>query len=343
MKINNQNFITGPLIIDIDGFDLTEEDRSLIENRLVGGVILFSRNYENKTQLIKLCKAIKVINPNCLVAVDQEGGRVQRFRHEFTRLPPMQKLGDLYSRDPSLAIKTSENMGWLMAVELVLCGVDISFAPVLDVDDSFSDVIGDRAFANHPEVISKLAEAFIMGMNSAGMKATGKHFPGHGSVKQDSHLELPVDLRDLDEITGWDLIPFQRLIGQLDGIMPAHIVFPAVDEDPVGFSSFWLKDSLRKRLGFEGVIFSDDLTMEGAAKVGGYSLRAEKAIEAGCDALLVCNNRPGVLEILKFLESRSDLQINSRLATMRATAMSYESDIMRHPRWAEAQSQLDSL
>ena len=309
---------SGPVVIDVKGTELTEEDIALIDRKEVGGVILFSRNYENKAQLCALTAAIKKINPACLIAVDHEGGRVQRFREGFTRIPAMQKLGELYKSDPDLALEGSRNIGWLLAVELIACQIDISFTPVLDVDDSLSDIIGDRSFSPDAIMATQLAGALIDGMKEAGMACTGKHFPGHGGVKQDSHLELPIDVRNMSDIEARDLIPFKKLLPSLDAVMPAHIIFSDMDSKPVGFSEVWLKDYLRNDLGYEGIIFSDDLSMEGAAGVGAYCLRAKLAIEAGCDSVLVCNNRDGAIEVIEYISQNPDLLINSRLDRMLA-------------------------
>ena len=340
MKITNPELITGPLIIDIESYDLSSDDKLLIQNPFVGGVILFSRNYENKHQLKKLCREIKAISSACLIAVDHEGGRVQRFKKDFSRIPCMQKLGQVYLEHTDKSLKLAEDFGWLMAAELIDCGVDLSFAPVLDVDDSFSDIIGDRAFSNDPKIVTHLADSFISGMRQAGMKATGKHFPGHGGVKQDSHCELPVDDRTLSEIEHRDLTPFKALLPKLAGIMPAHIVYPQIDPHPVGFSRWWLQTYLRESLNYNGIIFSDDLSMEGAAVAGAYSERAKFAISAGCDALLVCNHRHGAIEVLAEIERNEKMQINSRLISMLAANQAHESDIMRHPRWQGLQAML---
>ena len=295
----------GPVMMDIQGTTLSVEDRELLKHPLIGGLIYFARNYESIEQLSALSADIRRVRPDILLAVDQEGGRVQRFKEGFTRLPAMQRFLPLYRRQATSALALVKDCGWLMAVELLAVGVDFSFAPVLDVDDHHSQVIADRAFSNNPDEVTVLAQAFLEGMKQAGMANTGKHFPGHGSVVADSHHELPVDERPYTDIRQKDLVPFQQLSSQLDAIMPAHIVFPKIDDHSVGFSSHWLKNILRGQLNFNGIIFSDDLSMQGAAKIGSYGERALAALRAGCTMVLVCNSREGVVNVLDAL-SRSD-------------------------------------
>jgi len=292
----------GSVMIDIEGTALTTEDRQLLQHPSVGGVIYFSRNYESPDQISTLSADIRRCRPEILIAVDQEGGRVQRFRAGFTRLPAMQRFLPLFHKNADAALSLVENCGWLMAVELLAVGVDFSFAPVLDVDDNFCKVIADRSFSSDPDEVTALAGAFMRGMKDAGMATTGKHFPGHGSVAGDSHAVSPTDNRTLDEIHLKDLIPFNALLPSLNAVMPAHIIFPQLDSLPVGFSSYWLQTQLRNELHFDGVIFSDDLTMEGAAVAGNYGERAIAALSAGCDMVLVCNNRKGALEALAAVE-----------------------------------------
>lgn len=289
------------VMADIDGLVLTDEDKIFLLQPEIAGLILFSRNYESPKQLNDLCLSIKKLRSDLIISVDQEGGRVQRFRKGFLRLPPMAKLGSSYAEDPELALKQAHSLGWLMAAELIHYGIDISFAPVLDLDYSRSLVIGDRAFADAPEAVYQLADQFIVGMQSAGMAATAKHFPGHGYVQADSHLELPTDDRPEYEIFSNDLLPFKQLIAQnkLSAIMPAHVVYPSIDNDfTAGFSKIWLQKILRQDLGFDGLIYSDDLSMEGAAASGTPAVRAEKAKVAGCNVLLICNNRQAAQEIV---------------------------------------------
>jgi beta-N-acetylhexosaminidase len=286
---------------DIAGLELTPEDKTFLMQPEIAGLILFSRNYETPAQLKSLCDSIKALRNDLIIAVDQEGGRVQRFRNGFLRLPAMKQLGLSYQSNPQLALKQSQALGWLMAAELIHHGVDISFAPVLDLDYERSSVIGDRAFAQQPDTVYQLANQFIAGMRQAGMSATAKHFPGHGYVEADSHLELPKDTRSKDIIFEKDLVPFKQLIKEdkLAAIMPAHVVYPSVDENQTaGFSIKWLQEILKDQLGFQGLIYSDDLSMEGAAASGSPGVRAQKAYTAGCNVLLICNNREAAQEIV---------------------------------------------
>lgn len=308
---------TGSLMLDLEGLSMTGAEKQLITNPHVGGIILFARNFESVEQIRALVAEIRAIRPDIILAVDQEGGRVQRFREGFVKIPPMKVLGDLYDKDPDTARQRSYQCGWLMASEVLAVGVDISFAPILDVDCGLSQVIGDRAFHADPQIAVKLLREFIRGMSDAGMAATGKHFPGHGSVVADSHLALPVDERSWEEIEAHDLVPFSSLSRELQGIMPAHVVYAKVDSQPAGFSAFWLQDILRQRLGFDGVIFSDDLSMEGAVATGSFTERAYAALDAGCDMVLVCNHREGALEVLAALENRGQFPEQSRFTALR--------------------------
>jgi len=326
----------GPLMLDIEGVELTAADRELLCSPLVGGVILFARNIVSRQQVGELTAAIRAVAPGLLIAVDQEGGRVARLRSGYTALPPMARLGELWLRDQQAAVTAAGEIGWLMASEVLASGFDFSFAPVLDVDSDFCSVIGDRAFADSGAAVTALAGAFIAGMNEAGMAATGKHFPGHGGVRGDSHLELPVDLRSWQQLIERDLQPFAALAGQLGAVMPAHIVFPELDEKwPVGFSRRWLQDKLRGVLGFDGVIFSDDLSMEGAAAIGSYPERAQAALSAGCDMVLVCNHRAGAEQVLGWLAQQPPLD-SGRLAAMRRRQPVDWPALMALPRWRSA-------
>jgi len=293
----------GAVMLDLAGSQLGAEEKELLRHPSAGGVILFSRNFESPRQLRGLTREIRAERPELLVAVDHEGGRVQRFKEGFTRIPPMRLLGKRWEADAGEARALAEAIGYVIAVELQAHGLDFSFAPVLDVDFGSSSVIGDRAFSGEPAVIAALARAFVSGLAAGGAGSVGKHFPGHGYVKADSHLDVPVDARTFGEIDAGDLHPYRELIASgLTGVMPAHVLYPEVDERPAGYSRVWLQNILRGRLGFEGMIFSDDLSMEGARVAGGPAERALAAIDAGCDMVLLCNapgEVPGVLEALK--------------------------------------------
>lgn len=289
----------GQLMLDVEGLELTPEDREIIEHPLVGGIILFKRNYADRAQVKALTSAIKEIKKHCIIAVDQEGGRVQRFVEEFTILPALGTLGESYLRDPKTAIALARSHAHTLVTELKSVGVDISFTPVLDRNIGLSTVIGDRSFASDPENIVAIAQEYIAQMRIDGMPATGKHFPGHGAVVADSHYALPVDERDLDSIMQTDLIPFARLANQLGAVMAAHVCYPKVSELPAGFDRFWLQTLLRDRLSFKGVVFSDDLSMSATLAYGHYSDRAELSFAAGCDMVLVCNNRQGAIDVLE--------------------------------------------
>lgn len=306
----------GPVMLDVAGTTLTADDCARLRHPLTGGVILFSRNFESCAQLAQLTAEIHALrNPPLIIAVDHEGGRVQRFREGFTRIPPMRELGLVWDHDRRRAATLAHALGFVLAAELRVHGVDLSFTPVLDVDFGNSSVIGDRAFHSRPEAIAELATAVMHGLREGGMAAVGKHFPGHGHVRADSHHEVPVDDRPLADIEGEDLIPFRRLIDAgLGGIMPAHVIYPAVDAAPAGFSAIWLKRILRGELGFDGVIFSDDLSMEGASVAGGVVDRGRAALSAGCDMVLVCNNPQSADELLLGLEYAMPAVALARLA-----------------------------
>lgn len=282
----------GPVVLGVEGLELTEADRRRLMHPLTGGVILFSRNYASGAQLRVLTAAIHALrDPPLLICVDHEGGRVQRFRDGFTAVPAMRTLGAQWDRDVAGAATEARRLGRLMAAELRAHGVDFTFAPVLDLDFGASVVIGDRAFHDNPNAVAHLASCLRQGLNEGGCAAVGKHFPGHGYVAADSHVDLPVDSRGLDVMAAEDLVPFAVLAkAGLEAIMPAHVVYPAVDDQPAGFSRVWLQDVLRGRLGFDGIIFSDDLEMAGAQAAGDIVARAEAAVAAGCDMVLSCND-----------------------------------------------------
>ena len=304
-------------MLDLDGFDLSQIEKELLVHPQVGGVILFSRNYESKRQLRFLTKSIRQKMPDGLIAVDQEGGRVQRFRHEFVSLPAFKSYGHIYDKNPTESKKQAQEMAYTMARELIEVGVDMSFSPVLDVDRGYSEVIGDRSFHHDSNIVADLGRAFIQGMHRAGMPATGKHFPGHGAVRADSHKTLPVDQRHYEEIMHEDIQPFLNLNQVLDAVMPAHILYENVDSQPTCFSSFWLQKVLRATLKFEGVIFSDDLSMAGAEFVSDYVTRSEKALDAGCDMILVCNQQEQAIKVLEYLEKYTNFISERRLQNFR--------------------------
>ena len=298
----------GPVMVDVAGLELTDVERERLRHPLVGGVILFARNYSTPDQLHALTHAIRGLrHPHLLIATDQEGGRVQRFRHGFTLLPAMGDIGRLWDRQPHRALHLAQDAGYVMAAELRAHGVDVSFAPVLDIDYGRSAVIGNRAFHADPSAVGDLAMALMSGMHAAGMQSVAKHFPGHGWVEADSHLAEPVDQRPLRELEQADLLPYRRLFAAgLAGVMPAHVRYARVDVHAAGFSRFWLGEMLRARLGFDGAVFSDDLSMEGAGVAGDIVQRSQAALDAGCDMLLVCNNPAAADQVLGGLAWKHD-------------------------------------
>jgi beta-N-acetylhexosaminidase len=304
----------GPVMADIGGTTLTAEDREVLKHPLVGGLILFARNYTDPKQLKALCAELtKLKRPRLLLAVDHEGGRVQRFRVGFTRVPAMGSLGALHDEDRRKALAEARRWGRTIGKELAAFGIDLCFAPVLDRDTGRSQVIGDRAFSPDTGTIVALARAFSRGLAAAGLAATGKHFPGHGQVAADSHHALPVDRRGYDEIAKTDLVPFAELGNELPSLMLAHVRYSAVDPIPASLSKYWIQDVLRRRLRYDGALFCDDLSMGGAAVAGGPLERARLALEAGCDMLLVCNDRPGLLEVLGGLQAGDRREADRRL------------------------------
>ncbi|EDY86474.1 beta-hexosaminidase [gamma proteobacterium HTCC5015] len=306
-------------MLDLRGPEIDAVEREVLRHPNTGGLIYFARHYQSPQQIAELTREVRSIRPDLLIAVDQEGGRVQRFREGFTRLPPMRQLGQLWQRAPKQADQAAEALGWLMAAEVQSVGVDFSFAPVLDVDYGGSEVIGDRAFHSATEQIVELGGAFIRGMKAAGMAATGKHFPGHGFVAGDSHTEKPVDDRSLAAIKETDLMPFAQLAQQgMDAVMPAHVLYPQVDDKPAGFSRRWVREILRGDLGFDGVVFSDDLSMDGADLGIGYVERADFALNAGCDMVLVCNHPDIAERVVEQLRPPEDWRAD-RLARMQGS------------------------
>jgi len=332
----------GPLMIDVAGTELTAEDRRVLRHPLVGAVILFTRNYATPDQLTALVEEIRALRvPPLLVTVDHEGGRVQRFRSGFTELPPQRAIGHTYDLDPEAGRQLAWQCGWLLAAELRATGIDLSFAPCVDLDYGVSEVIGDRAYHRDPEIVARLAIAALQGMRAAGMMATAKHFPGHGAVVADSHRALPVDRRALAEL-GDDLLPYRRLVANgLAGIMVAHVLFPEIDEYPASFSRRWIQDELRWNLGFTGAVFSDDLSMEGAAVIGSVPERAQRALAAGCDVLAICNDRPAVLATLDALADAADPLSQVRLARMHGRPGPTRAQLLDDPRWRECRAAVD--
>jgi beta-N-acetylhexosaminidase len=289
------------LITDIQGPSLLEDEKKWLSHPFLGGIILFSRHFHSRDQLTQLIEEIKAINPDLLITVDHEGGRVQRFREGFTQVPAMGKIGALHESDPDKAKQLAKAAAIVLAFELQEVGVDLTYAPVLDINYERNTVIGDRAFSGQKEVITELASRFMLGLKEMNFAVVAKHFPGHGWVNLDSHVACPVDERSFEEIDQQDLEPFKQLLPQIDWMMPAHVVYEKVDSEPAGFSKFWLQNILRGQLGFDGRIVSDDLSMEGAAVKGDYKGRAQAALDAGCDILLACNNVDAPVEILNAL------------------------------------------
>ena len=339
MSLDNNQNLFGRLMISIDGTTLSSSDKDLIRNRHVGGIILFTRNFHSQPQIEELCSEIKNIKNNIIIAVDQEGGRVQRFNGEYTQLPSMQVLGDycISNNDYSFAA----DVGWLMSLELIASGVDISFAPVLDVDKNTSSIIGNRSFSNKPQNVVDIASHFIQGMSEAGMKATGKHFPGHGGIKEDSHIAEPIDIRSHNELMDTDLKPFIELKDKLSAVMTAHITYPDIDNVCVSFSEIWLKNVLQNNIGFNGVIFSDDLTMKGAGNTS-MDEKAIKALNAGCDMVLVCNDYKGANSVINRFE-KEDIDLNSRIGMMQKTKTCNWDDLADNPRVIETKQIIKTL
>jgi beta-N-acetylhexosaminidase len=333
MKENKMSL--GPIMCDLRGLQLEADEREMLLHPQVGGVILFTRNFESADQVAALCAAIHALRePHLLIAVDHEGGRVQRFREGFSRLPACALFGQCHNAKEGESL--AQQAGWLMAAELLAVGIDLSFAPVLDVGGKVSQVIGDRAFHINPEKVSSLARAYIRGMKEAGMAAVGKHFPGHGSVPEDSHVAIPYDNRNYEDIKMKDLIPFERMIrAGLPGLMPAHVIYSKIDEKPAGFSSIWLEQILRNQLEFQGTIFSDDLSMKGAEMMGSYPERAEAALHAGCDMVLACNNQAGAISILDEAEIPISIELQSRLIRMHGHFDKILNDLKQTSLWQQ--------
>jgi len=331
----------GPAVVDVLGPALTDVDFRRLTHPAVGGVILFSRNYENPEQLLLLTESIqKLREPELTICVDHEGGRVQRFREGYTTIPAMRLLGRYWDRERKLGLELAQSAAYIIGAELGASGVDFSFAPVLDLDFGASEVIGDRALHFDPIAVGALGAALVKGFAAAGMAAVGKHFPGHGFASADSHVDLPLDKRPLREIERKDLVPYRKAIeAGLAGVMPAHVVYTEVDNQPAGYSKRWLQDVLRGRLGFDGLIFSDDLSMKGAEMAGGIPERARAALEAGCDMVLLCNDPEGQDVLLESLKETS-LQKPERLDRMRKQG---GRDLRKSVAYREAQEALQAL
>ncbi|MEQ8953724.1 MAG: beta-N-acetylhexosaminidase [Gammaproteobacteria bacterium] len=327
-------------MLDLDGLVLSGEESELLLRPEVGGIILFARNFRAPGQLRDLVASIREVAPHCLLAVDQEGGRVQRFQQGFLRLPSLQQLGECCERERDLSL--AQDCGWAMAAEILHHGLDFSFAPVLDVFSPESAVIGNRSFAANPDQVIDLARAYIGGMHEAGMAATGKHFPGHGSVSADSHHQLPIDRRSWEQIKKLDLRPFAACVDLLDAIMPAHVLYPEIDERPAGFSQVWIQQKLRGELGFDGVVFSDDLSMTAAHCAGDIGGRVEQALAAGCDMVLVCNDRGAAVDAAQWLQ-RNGIASNDRLAAMRRRDEQIVPSLYDSSRWQRVSAAIGAM
>ncbi|MEM7432816.1 MAG: beta-N-acetylhexosaminidase [Pseudomonadota bacterium] len=328
----------GPVMLDIDGVALSPADRDLLREPAVGGVILFSRNYESPAQITDLVAEIRALRtPPLVIAVDHEGGRVQRFRDGFSTIPPMRALGKEYARDPDAGLDLARQTGWLIASELRAANIDLCFAPCVDLDWGVSEIIGDRSFDSSPATVMELASAFCRGLRSAGMAAVAKHFPGHGAVVADSHLKLPVDRREYSQLLD-DMRPYERLTntGAIAGVMLAHIVYREIDDWPAGFSRHWIETELRGRIGFGGAVFCDDLSMKATDAYGTMAERAKRALGAGCDMILVCNDRHAAEQAVNALNDYSNPLSLVRLARLHGTGAVLRESLLASDEWREA-------
>jgi beta-N-acetylhexosaminidase len=329
-------------MLDVEGLTLTPADRTLLREPAVGGVILFSRNYASPDQVADLVSAIRAVrSPPLLVAVDHEGGRVQRFRDGFSEIPPMRLLGRQYDGDAESAISLARTAGWLIASELRAMDIDLCFAPCVDLDWGVSEIIGNRSFHRKPQVVAELASAFSRGLRSAGMAAVAKHFPGHGAVVADSHLKLPVDRRPFGDLLD-DMRPYESLLGkrQLAGIMLAHVVYSEVDPLPAGFSAYWIQNQLRAQLGYDGAVFCDDLSMKATEDFGSMVVRARLALEAGCDMILICNDRAAASAAVGALREYSNPLSLVRLARLHGTGQTMRESLLASDEWQVASDRL---
>ncbi len=332
----------GPVMLDIEGLTLTPADRALLREPAVGGVILFTRNYESPAQLADLVAAIRAVrSPPLLIAADHEGGRVQRFREGFTAVPPMRQIGRQYDSDPGAAVSLARTAGWVVASELRAMDIDLAFTPCVDLDWGVSEIIGNRAFHRNASVVGDLAAAYCRGMRDAGMAAVAKHFPGHGAVVADSHERLPVDRRKFGELLD-DMRPYEKLVAnrQLAGVMLAHIVYSDVDAMPAGFSAYWIQNQLRSQLGFDGAVFCDDLSMKATKQYGSMSVRAKLALDAGCDMILVCNDRAAASATVAALREYSNPLSLVRLARLHGTGHMLRETLLASDEWRAATEQL---
>lgn len=332
----------GPVMLDIDGVGLTPADRDILRQPAVGGVILFSRNYESPAQITDLIAEMRALRrPPLIIAVDHEGGRVQRFRDGFSAIPPMRMLGREHRRDPENAARLARKAGWLIGAELRAVGVDICFAPCVDLDWGVSEVIGDRAFDRSPDVVASLAQAYCRGLRDAGMVAVAKHFPGHGAVVADSHEKLPWDRREYGDVLD-DMQPYQSLVDMslIAGVMTAHIVYPNIESMPASFSEVWIQRELRNRIGFGGAVFSDDLSMKATREYGSMVERATLALNAGSDMVLVCNDRNAAQKTVSALRDYSNPLSLVRLARLHGTGETLRETLLASDEWADAVSAL---
>ena len=344
MGSDSRNGSLGPLMIDLKGPEIDAEERSWLQAPAVGGVILFTRNYRNIEQLAVLVTEIHAVrNPPLLVAVDHEGGRVQRFRQPFTELPPMRSLGRVHDRDPEEALEAARAFGWLMASELRALDIDLSFAPVIDLDLGMAEVIGDRALHSGADAVSALSAAFSAGANAAGMAVTAKHFPTHAGARADSHTALAVDDRDLHQLTD-DLAPYRYLIaGGLESVMVGHVIFPSADPSPASLSAFWMKEQLRERLGFGGAVLSDDMSMAGADVGSGCQQRILASLQAGCDMVLLCNAPEEIPAAIEALGDYRNPASGPRLARLRGGPRTNWKNLRESEQWRTARGLLDAL